>query len=646
MSISEKYIGYLDHFGETVTIRELWENPETAGLCGLRHDVDHDLELALEMAHLEYQKGFRSTYFILPETDYWLNDSKLIEKCLQLQDYGHEVGLHVNSLVEWVAGETDDIQRSLSIQLAKLRDGGIDVRGIAAHGDKRCYLENVSNYWCFEELRPKNPFVNEDGRTAEGPYEMDMTPRLRYPKSDRVLRHDGSIFKLWTIPLSSNNLDYHAWHVGTEAYFTDSGGRWQRSVDPLSILRTTDRWQVLMHPEHWRGSKRAMFFSSPNNDVVKSIKETLDACPVSLVEESVGDNEVANYSNLWSRLGALDGDSAVVCESPIITSQKQVSLFPNALHILILTKNEFLSLQNTKIRILKFFLSALGFEDKVNTLILNILVWKKKTLANYDVISLVNNCNLTDSQSIYDILKFLKIIVHQRLVVRNINQTSRASLLFVNVPSRFYRLRHSSTSVLYRLYLLLSLPLRKLINLNFYASELMLNKSQYKNNFRNTKNNNELRFNLKNIEYRNERSGLFFFRVDHVINSYFSLNGSRWHRTSSRSQNESSGYMIKSCQVLTVSIRYEFYGESGSIFVHYYDSSGDLIIADKINSLSNSANHLSVFLNPHPGACKFDVFFYFPKSGGSLEFRLVGWSVGCVDRRVARLEGDYCVQTH
>lgn len=295
MSISEKYIGYLDHFGETVTIRELWANPEARGLCGLRHDVDHDLDLALEMGHLECEKGFRSTYFILPGTGYWLNDSKIIEKCLQLQDYGHEVGLHINSLVEWFVEETDDIGTSLSDQLARLRDGGIDVRGIAAHGDKRCYLENVSNYWCFEELRPKNPFGNEDGRTAEGPYEMDMTPRLRYPKSDRVTRKDGSVFDLWTISLSSNDLDYHAWHVDTDAYFTDSGGRWQRSVDPLSVRRTTDRWQVLIHPEHWLGSAKLYFFLSPARSGSKWLNKLLnEATPIKARHEHLLNQ---NYSS-------------------------------------------------------------------------------------------------------------------------------------------------------------------------------------------------------------------------------------------------------------------------------------------------------------------------------------------------------------
>lgn len=307
MSISEKYIKYLDHFNNTVTISDLWRNPLNSGLCGLRHDVDHNLDLALEMAYLEHQKGFRTTYFVLPGTDYWENDSWFIDKCLQLQDYGHEVGLHINSLVEWVVGETDDINISLSKQLAKLRDFGVNVRGIAAHGDKRCYLENVSNYWCFQELKPNEPFANENGRTAEGPYEMDTTPRLKYPKSDQVTRQDGSIFDLWSISLLSHDLDYHAWHVNTDAYFTDSGGRWLRSLDPLSAERNDDSWQVLIHPEHWQGSPKLYFFLSPARSgskwLTKLINEAtpIRACHEHLLNQDYSKKVTArkNTSNIW-----------------------------------------------------------------------------------------------------------------------------------------------------------------------------------------------------------------------------------------------------------------------------------------------------------------------------------------------------------
>ena len=91
-------------------------------------DVDHDLDLALEMAHLEWRLGFQSTYFILPNTHYWKTDEHLIAKCLQFQDYGHEVGLHVNCVAEWLTDDIDDISISLKKNLDFMRSNGLNER--------------------------------------------------------------------------------------------------------------------------------------------------------------------------------------------------------------------------------------------------------------------------------------------------------------------------------------------------------------------------------------------------------------------------------------------------------------------------------------------------------------------------------------
>ena len=276
MTISKDYEKYLSHFSKTVTLDEFHRNFLVPSLCALRHDVDHDLDLALEMAHFEHARGFSSTYFILPGTNYWRNDTRLIDKCLQLQDYGHEVGLHVNSLAEWVSGETNDISASLREQLATLRDAGLRIHGIAAHGDKRCYEHQLSNYWCFQELRPSLPYDHENGRTAEGPYETDGTPRLRYPKNHIATRADGTTLELWSTSMQSLDLRYHAWHTAFDQYFSDSTGGWKRTPDPLTVSRSNSRWQVLIHPEHWRGAKRYYFFLSSARSGSKWLSELLD----------------------------------------------------------------------------------------------------------------------------------------------------------------------------------------------------------------------------------------------------------------------------------------------------------------------------------------------------------------------------------
>ena len=228
MSISEKFFCYLDHFGKTVTLHELWSNSDALGLCGLRHDVDYDLDLALEMACFEHERDSRQPALYSARYRLLETDRRLVDKCLQLQDYGHEVGLHVNSLVEWVSGETDDINQSLHGQLQILREGGVDVRGVTAHGDRRCYSKNVSNYLCFSELRPFEPFQSENGRTAEGPFEKDQSPRLAYPRTHQIRRADGASLDLWSIKMANHGIEYHGWHIKVDQYFTDSGGGWIR----------------------------------------------------------------------------------------------------------------------------------------------------------------------------------------------------------------------------------------------------------------------------------------------------------------------------------------------------------------------------------------------------------------------------------
>lgn len=323
MTISIAYERYLSHFKETVTLKDFNRQADTPGLCALRHDVDHDLDLALEMAHKEHKLGFKASYFILPSAPYWQADERLVDKCLQLQDYGHEVGLHVNSMAEWVSGTTDDIKASLSRQLDFLRDGGVDLTGIAAHGDKLCYEHNLSNYWCFEELRPADPYAAENGRTAEGPYEADMTPRLLYPSDHIARRSDGTKFDLWSISMANLGLEYHAWHTKFDQYFSDSTGGWKRSPDPLNTLRGNERWQVLIHPEHWRGPKKYYFFLSSARSGSKWLSEVLSAAtPLQARHEYVlnqpfhrGETGRKGTADVWALEDNLDEVAARLTEA-------------------------------------------------------------------------------------------------------------------------------------------------------------------------------------------------------------------------------------------------------------------------------------------------------------------------------------------
>jgi hypothetical protein len=275
MSIRSDYFRYLDHFGPTVPVRTLAESPGSDDLVALRHDVDYDLNLAMELSFWEWQHGARSSYYILDTAPYW-NDPDLVEKCLQIQDFGHEVGLHINVLAKWYSSKIDDIEFDLKAALSRLRDGGVEIQGICAHGDRLCYEGQFINYWCFSELRPRDPTTAESGLCAEGIPVSDPKFQIDYPATNALRRADGSVLPLWSSSLSRHRLSYDALHVPYDHYFSDSGGSWSRTPDPILHDFSRGRCQVLMHPIYWRGEQRLYFFLSTARSGSKWLSQYLD----------------------------------------------------------------------------------------------------------------------------------------------------------------------------------------------------------------------------------------------------------------------------------------------------------------------------------------------------------------------------------
>src|SRR5437588_9454479 len=124
-----EYARFLDRLGDRHVV-PLREFARGAGDLALRHDVDSRLESALELARLEHDRGLRATYFVLHTALYW-SDPELLPRLRRLQELGHEVGFH-NDLVTLQRLEGIDAAAYLREQLARLRDGGIDVVGVAA----------------------------------------------------------------------------------------------------------------------------------------------------------------------------------------------------------------------------------------------------------------------------------------------------------------------------------------------------------------------------------------------------------------------------------------------------------------------------------------------------------------------------------
>jgi hypothetical protein len=261
MTIAPRYLEYMDHFGATITLREAHADPARRDAVILRHDIDHDLDLALELAHHEHARGMRATYFLLHTAPYW-NDERLAIKCRQLEAYGHEVALHVNALTEWMSGAVDDVDARLGELLGVLRDAGVTVSGVSAHGDRACYEHGFINYWMWRELRGDDPAAAQSGMSAEGIRVDDPQWQVPYPVDHRLRRADGAVFDLWSCSLADHGLDYDGAHVPTDRYWSDSGGSWSRTDDPLTADLSRGTHQVLVHPWWWRGPQRRVYVIS------------------------------------------------------------------------------------------------------------------------------------------------------------------------------------------------------------------------------------------------------------------------------------------------------------------------------------------------------------------------------------------------
>lgn len=252
---ADRYRILLEHLGPTVLLTELHRSTD-ADLVAMRHDVDHDLGVALDLSAIERHLGERrATYFIL-HTHPYCEEAVFLDRLRQLVDDGHEIGLHLDAIGAWWRGETDDPLGDVERWLDRVRGAGIEIVASAAHGARSCYEGNFANHWIWSELRGDDPATTMDGISAEGVAVEDPDFRLRYPRDHRVHRPDGGTLELWTASMHGLGIEYEACTVSVDEYWSDSGGAWKRSPDPVDHDLSRGRHQVLVHPWWWREPRR------------------------------------------------------------------------------------------------------------------------------------------------------------------------------------------------------------------------------------------------------------------------------------------------------------------------------------------------------------------------------------------------------
>lgn len=247
-----------------VLMSELAE--ETSPSFFLRHDVDDDIDAALQMALLEKEHGIRAAYFLLPPSpsqssaNYYgvIDDSGLrpgeavVEQARQLVDWGHEVGLH-NNFAELAVHLKCDVAELIREQVEFFRARGIELKGTAAHG---------------------SPFFHENGFISFEIFAEGVV-KAGYERG-RTISVDGVELKLHSLNLADFGFGYEAYSLPYEIGLSDAscvwGGKLARhaprpelnelqGAEYLAAFREmvatatpehgVNKLMVLVHPEHW-----------------------------------------------------------------------------------------------------------------------------------------------------------------------------------------------------------------------------------------------------------------------------------------------------------------------------------------------------------------------------------------------------------
>jgi len=73
---------------------------EPEGQLFIRHDVDFDLDLAVELAKIEYKMGVRAVYFVMVTSPYYNIFSEEFG-IFEILELGHDVLLHYDHKFDW-----------------------------------------------------------------------------------------------------------------------------------------------------------------------------------------------------------------------------------------------------------------------------------------------------------------------------------------------------------------------------------------------------------------------------------------------------------------------------------------------------------------------------------------------------------------
>lgn len=120
-----------------------YENYRYNGKCViLRHDVDFNLEAALQFAELECKEGIQSTYFILLATPFYNPFHRKSRNIIKaIRDMGHDIGLHFDEANYFISNKKELINY-VEREIAILSNGlDMDIKSVSMHRPSKWVLE-------------------------------------------------------------------------------------------------------------------------------------------------------------------------------------------------------------------------------------------------------------------------------------------------------------------------------------------------------------------------------------------------------------------------------------------------------------------------------------------------------------------------
>ncbi|SFH81200.1 hypothetical protein SAMN05192551_103132 [Tindallia magadiensis] len=229
----------------------------------IRHDVDHSIDMAVEIAEVEAKNGYTSTFFLLPPGSYnkkknyygWLengeikHDPELIRKCKEILSYGHQIGFH-NDIIAASLKWRQDPAEILKKEVDYFHKNGVRLVGTAAHGSPLARELEFNNRELFEGCIRKG---REVGRTIE---------------------YNNWKVKTHSLTLSDFGFEYEAYSLPRDSRISESGGKWggrivglqidkerlfnhfnldefQEIISRLQPDAKVKSMQVMTHPCHW-----------------------------------------------------------------------------------------------------------------------------------------------------------------------------------------------------------------------------------------------------------------------------------------------------------------------------------------------------------------------------------------------------------